>query len=80
MVIQSIQGTDEINKSLTNSMLATLDALVKEKCITEETAKEFAATHVCLMVDNSTIWSRLWATIGFPTDKDVWCPTVFKLT
>jgi len=79
MIIQTIQGADDINQALTNSMLATLGALVKEGHISEEIATEFSSTHVCMMVDKATMWSKIWARIGFPLDKDVWCPTILRL-
>ena len=80
MKVYTFQEAD-LNAAMTSSMVATLNSLVSEEIISEEKAVEYMNTHVCLMVNNNTVWYRLkkflkWST----TDTDAYWPVVFKIS
>ncbi len=80
MIIQSITGVDEINAALTNGMRSTLEALVTEGLLDPEVAEQFNTTHVCIMVDNTSVWSNIRAKLGFPEGNAyVWRATILML-
>ena len=81
MIISSIQGQDNINKCMTNSMIATIAAMANEGIITNEQGINFIDTHVCLMVDNEGPWYKIRKFLKWPTEKDdSFRPVVFKVS
>lgn len=79
MIIRSISGTD-IDATMTNSMVATLNSLVSEGLITEEQGVEFLNTHVCLMVNNDSVWYRIRKFLKWTGDENAFWPVVFKIS
>ena len=78
MIINTISGQD-IDHALTQAMKATLDALVAEGLIENDTALEFKDSHICLPVDDSSIWNRIRIWVGL-TSPGSSIPVVFKVS
>lgn len=76
MILRSIEGDANINHAMTSAMQATLDALVANKSLTAKEARNFADTHVIIMVTNDDVFSRIrkW----FKPENDGSRPLVFK--
>jgi len=69
MMIQSIQGIEDINAAATRAMQAALDAMVCEGLLTQEKADAFANTHVVALVNSNGMWWRIRNLLGLEDEK-----------
>lgn len=69
---------DKMNEIMTLAMRATLNALSAENIITSEQASDFSDSHVCLKVDNASMWSRLLTKLKLSPLEDTFYAMVFK--
>ena len=78
MKYYQMQDTD-INDVMSMAMNATLSALVSEKLLTDAQAVVFRDTHVCLKVDDKSIWRWIKKKFKLEAEDDSYWAVVFTV-
>lgn len=63
-------SNEDMNSTMTLAMNATIFSLTNEGLLTKEKGEEYKNTHICLKIDNRTIWDRIRAKFGFKFECD----------
>lgn len=70
MVERSFNGDESITNAMNMGMKSTISSLVHSGYLSKTQADEFLDTHVCMMVTNDNIWSRIIKYVGIMFSKD----------
>ena len=78
MILRTLSG-EQIDTVLTCAMEATIHALVDEGFLDTKIAQQYAASHVCLSVNDNQIWQRIRNWIGLEKSETLSQPVIFKV-
>jgi hypothetical protein len=79
MIIRTLSGPD-IDNLANQSMEATLESLIEEGYLTDDQALNYAAKHVCLAVNEDSVWYRIRYWVGLAKEVGFIKPIVFKVS